>query len=111
MKLPNGHLADLGNKIEEYCLNTNHDSGKHKAVLFQKKLGINLDNANILKQALIEAALQETVIIRKLNDYGTHYNMKFTLKTEIGESVILASWIIRKGEDFPRLTSCYPIKN
>jgi len=49
-------------------------------------------------------------IIQKNNEYGTHYNMKFLLKTEVGESLILAAWIVRLGESFPRLTSCYPVK-
>lgn len=111
MKLPNGINADLGNKIEDYCLNPNHDKGKHKAILFQSKLGITKANSQILKQALLKAALEENVTIRKANQYGIHYNMKFRLKTQAGESLILAGWIICQGEDFPRLTNCYPIKN
>ena len=57
MKLPNGHVADLGNKIEEYSLNLNHQAGKNKAILFASKLGITLENAELLKQALKEAAI------------------------------------------------------
>jgi hypothetical protein len=33
MKLSNGHQEDLGNKVEDYCLNPNHQKGKHKAIL------------------------------------------------------------------------------
>lgn len=110
VKLPNGNQADLGNKIEDYCLNFNHDKGKHKAVLFQNKLGITMRNAEILKQSLKQAAINENVTIIKENDYGIHYNMKFTLKTDQGESLILVGWIVRKGENFPRLTNCYPLK-
>ena len=109
MKLPNGHQADLGDKIENYCLNTNHQKGKNKATLFQNKLGINLSNANILKKAIKQAAIKESVIIRKVNEYGTHYNMKFLLKTQVGESLILVAWIIRTDENFPRLTNCYSV--
>lgn len=110
MKLPTGHLADLGNKIEEYSLNPNHQEGKNKAVLFASKLGITLKNAEMLKQALKEAAINQDVVIQKNTEYGTHYNMKFLLKTEVGESLILAAWIVRSGKIFPRLTSCYPVK-
>jgi hypothetical protein len=40
-----------------------------------------------------QAAINETVIIRKTNEYGTHHNMKFLLKTDVGESLILvADW-------------------
>lgn len=110
MKLPEGHLAYLGNKIEEYCLNFEHQEGKNKAILFKNKLGITLSNAEILKQALKEAAITEDVIIQKVNEYGTYYNQKFVLKTESGSSLVLAAWIIRKGETFPRLTNSYPIR-
>lgn len=110
MKLPNGNRADLGNKIESYCLNFDHDKGKHKAVLFKAKLGITIDNADILKEALKQAAINENVTIIKENDYGTHYNMRFILKTNVGESLLLVGWIIRKRENFPQLTNCYPIK-
>ena len=110
MKLPNGYLADLGSKIEEYSLNLNHQAGKNKAILFASKLGITLENAEVLKQALKKAAINEDVIIHKTNEYGTHYNMKFWLKTEVGESLILAAWIVRSGESFPRLTNCYLVK-
>ncbi|WP_293179660.1 MULTISPECIES: DUF6883 domain-containing protein [unclassified Microcoleus] len=78
--------------------------------MFASKLGITLKNGEILKQALKEAAINEDVVIQKNNEYGTHYNMKFLLKTEVGESLILAAWIVRSGETFPRLTSCYPVK-
>ena len=108
-KLPHGHQAYLGNKIEEYCLNPNHQKGKHKAILFQAKLGITLENADILKTAIKQAAITETVVIRKTNEYGTHYNMKFLLKTDVGESLILVAWIIRTNENFPRLTNSYPV--
>jgi hypothetical protein len=110
VKLPNPHLADLGNKIEEYSLNLNHEQGKNKAILFASKLGITLANAELLKQALKKSAINEDVVIQKTNEYGTHYNQKFWLKTEVGESLILACWIIRSGENFPRLTNCYPVK-
>jgi hypothetical protein len=110
MKLPNGHLVEFGIKIEEYCLNPNHNKGKHKAILFQSKLGINRNNSYILKQALREAAIQESVTLRKQDEHGSHYTMKFWLRTNTGESLLLAGWIIRNGEDFPRLTSCYPVE-
>ncbi|MGB3509945.1 MAG: DUF6883 domain-containing protein [Microcoleaceae cyanobacterium] len=109
MKLPNGIQANLGDKNESYCLNFNHQKGKNKATLFQEKLGITLENVELLKSAIKKAAINESVVIRKVNEYGTHYNMKFFLKTNIGESQILVAWIIRTEEDFPRLTNCYPV--
>ncbi len=83
MKLPNGRLADLGNKIEEYSLNLNHQEGKNKAILFANKLGITLENAELLKQALKKAAINEDVVIQKTNEYG-----KYLSKGQVGTVVM-----------------------
>ncbi|WP_287279577.1 MULTISPECIES: DUF6883 domain-containing protein [unclassified Okeania] len=83
MKLPNGIKAELDNKIESYCLNFHHQKWKNQATFFQQKLGITLGNVEILKSAIKRAVINESVFIRKLNEYGTHYNMKFFLKYEV----------------------------
>ncbi|MFM7791269.1 MAG: DUF6883 domain-containing protein, partial [Microcystis panniformis] len=44
MKLPNPEGAILGDKLERYCLNFQHSVGKHKALMFQKRLGITITN-------------------------------------------------------------------
>ncbi|ELS03562.1 hypothetical protein Xen7305DRAFT_00032860 [Xenococcus sp. PCC 7305] len=49
MKLPNNNQAILGDKLERYCLNNQHIQGKHKALLFQKRLGITSENKEILE--------------------------------------------------------------
>ncbi|NCO74279.1 MAG: hypothetical protein GW795_05260 [Cyanobacteria bacterium] len=35
MRLPHGKQADLGNKIEDYCLSTNHDKFSFECFLRQ----------------------------------------------------------------------------
>ncbi|MEP0916350.1 hypothetical protein NC981_05940 [Leptolyngbya sp. DQ-M1] len=57
MKLPNGENAQLGDKVERYCLNLAHSRGRNKAILFRSRLGITLDNKEILEIALLEAAV------------------------------------------------------
>jgi len=69
MKLTNGDRANLGNKIEDYCLNLDHNVGKHKAILFNNKLGLTLKSSDVLKNSIKQAALTESVILRKVNEY------------------------------------------
>ena len=109
MKLPNGDQANLGDKLERYCLNPEHSKGKHKALLFEKRLGITLSNKEILKNSLKKAAIEGEAELYKSDQYGTHYDLIFTLQTELGKSLILSCWIIRITESFPRLTNTYPI--
>ena len=109
MKLPNSDQATLGNKLERYCLNSQHLQGKHKALLFERKLGITVDNKEVLEQALLNAIQENNAIIHKQDHYGVHYDVKFILHTEVGSSFVLSSWIIRAQETFPRLTNAYPV--
>ena len=108
MKLPNGPQADLGTKIEDYVLNPLHREGKHKARVFESVLGITLDNAEVLRSALLKAALSSDQVEPKGdNGFGAVYVLRFPLTMATGTATVLSAWIIRHGEDFPRLTTCY----
>ncbi|MCF3606252.1 hypothetical protein L2E81_06215 [Planktothrix agardhii 1033] len=41
-------------KLRDYCLNLEHDDGKHKARLFSSILGMTADDAEELRQILLE---------------------------------------------------------
>jgi len=58
MKLPNGERADLGSKIEDYVLNPSHWEGRHKARVFESTLGITLGNQQVLREAILAAAVK-----------------------------------------------------
>lgn len=109
MKLPNGDQAQLGDKLERYVLNPQHPKGKDKAALFKHRLGITLDNKQILEKTLLEVAIDQEAVIYKQDQYGTQYDIKFSMTTLAGTSWVLSCWIIRTGESFPRLTNTYPI--
>ena len=108
MKLPNGDRADLGTKIEDYVLNPRHREGRHKARVFESALGIGLDNREILRRAILSAAkTSDQVEALGDNGHGEVYVLRFPLVTPRGRATVLTSWIIRHGEDFPRLVTCY----
>lgn len=108
MKLPNGERADLGVKLEDYVLNPLHREGQHKAHVFASVLDITLANAQVLRNALLDAAASsDSVEPRGDNGFGAAYVLRFPLATAQGAATVLSAWIIRHGEDFPRLTTCY----
>ena len=108
MKLPNGHSADLGDKLEDYALNPLHPEGKHKARVFASTLGIELANAWRLREAIQEAAASsDAAESRGSNGFGEVFVLRFSIETPSGNATVLTAWIIRHGEDFPRLTTCY----
>jgi hypothetical protein len=110
MKLPNGDRADLGTKIEDYVLNPGHWEGRHKAKVFESVLGITLANRGVLREAVLLAA-RDSDIAEPLgnNGHGEVYVLRIPLETQQGAGTVLTVWIIRDGEDFPRLVTCYII--
>jgi len=108
MGLPNGHRAELGTKLEDYVLNPAHGEGRHKARVFESALGITLANADLLRDALRDAAAHSDAVAAKGdNGFGEVYVVRFSMRTARGAATVLSAWIVRNGEDFPRLTSCY----
>lgn len=108
MKLPSGERADLGTKLEEYVLNPLHRNGRHKARLFRSVLGITLASRSVLRQAILDAAaVSDQAEPRGDNGHGEAYVLRFALTTASGSATVLTAWIVRHGEDFPRLTTCY----
>src|SRR5438477_523122 len=108
MKLPNGDRAELGTKIESYVLNNLHRLGRHKARLFESALGITSANADVLRNALLTAARNsDQAEARGDSGFGELYTLRFPLRTSHGAATVLSVWIVRHGEDFPRLATCY----
>jgi len=108
MRLPNGDRADLGTKLEDYVLNPRHREGRYKARVFESALGVTLANGDLLRQA-IHLAAENSDDAEPLgnNGHGEIYILRFPLKTQKGSTTVLTTWIVRDGEDFPRLITCY----
>jgi hypothetical protein len=112
MKLPyrdNIDREQIRDKLINYALNFNHKDGKHKARLFQSKLGINLSNLDKLLSAIIEAVNTCSVSYTNTTQYGNKYVIDFIMETDQGKSKVRSAWIIRFEDNYPRLTSIYPI--
>jgi len=108
MKLPNGDRADLGTKIENYVLNPRHWEGRHKARVFESILGITLANGDVLRQAILSAAENsDQAEALGNNGHGEIYILRFPIETQKGSATVLTASIIRNGEDFPLLITCY----
>ncbi|HAC65709.1 MAG TPA: hypothetical protein DCF68_19805 [Cyanothece sp. UBA12306] len=108
-KLDQIQQKQIRDKLSSYALNFTHEDGQHKARLFQAKLGINLNNQEKLITAIFEAVNTQSVIYSTTSQYGEKYVIDFIMETDIGSSKIRSAWIIRCEENYPRLTSIYPI--
>lgn len=95
----------------DYVLNLSHQEGRHKAHVFDSVLGITFSNRNILSQAILAAAaLSDQAEARGDNGHGEVNVLRFPLVTIEGQATVLTAWIVRHGEDVPRLTTCYIVR-
>jgi hypothetical protein len=107
MKLPNGNHAIVEiRKLLEYCLNPQHPRGRNKARVFAS-VGICEADAEALRTALLAAAGGADAEIGIANVYGQRYIVDFDLMRQGRTVRIRSTWIVRIGDDLPRLTSCY----
>ncbi len=107
MRLPNGDRADIGRKLEDYVLSPQHREGRHKARVFESVLGVSLANRHVLTEAILRAAAtSDDVLPRGDNDHGRVYALHFAMRTAKGTATVATAWIVRRGEDFPRLITC-----
>jgi len=108
MRLPNSDRALVNlTKIRDYCLSTTHTRGQNKARVFAAALGLTASDAETLRDALLVAASRYEATPTELTEYGQLYVLDFPMSGPAGQATVRSSWIVRIGEDFPRLTSCY----
>ena len=93
--------------LRDYCLNPEHQRGRHKARVFASALGLTADDSQELRQALLAAAFSEEALPAEEDEYGQRYMLDFEMSTEMGSAVVRSGWMVRSGEDFPRFTSCW----
>jgi hypothetical protein len=108
--LPNAENAVVDiRKLRDYSLNRDHSTGKDKARLFSSILGMTAENAEELRQIILEKVKTQEVSLNRYDEHGQRYTLDFTLEWQNRSATIRTGWIIKSGSDIPRLTSCYPL--
>jgi hypothetical protein len=106
--LPNPEEAFVDpEKLEGYCLNPEHPRGRHKARVLASALGLTINDAELLRLTLLTVALDHEATPTDADSYGQRYVLDFTMEGPQGNASVRSCWIVRTGEDFPRLTTCY----
>ena len=112
MKIPNAERAVVDiRKLRDYCLNPQHNRGKHKARLFTSLLGMSANDAEELRNALLETVKTKDAQLGETDAYGQRYTLDFTLNWRGKQAMIRSAWIIETGSDIPKLTTAFPLTN
>ena len=110
MKIPNPEKAIVEiRKLRDYCLNTEHRIGKHKARLFQALLGLTIEDAAALQAVLRDIVKTHEAELGDNDEHGQRYEIEFEMTWQGKHATLLSAWIVRPTEAFARLVTCYPI--
>jgi len=96
-------------KLRDYCLNLEHEDGKHKARLFLSILEMKADNAEELRQILLEIIQTHEARLGKQDEFGQRYTIDFLVQWQNRSATLRSGWIIERGLEIPKLTTCYPL--
>ena len=96
-------------KLRDYCLNLEHDDGKHKARLFTSILGMVAGNAEELRQILLKVVTTHKARLGRQDAFGQRYTLDFVIEWQNRSATLRSGWIIEHGSETPRLTTCYPL--
>lgn len=110
MKLPNPDrvIVDIA-KLRTYCLNPEHPRGRHKARVFANALGISAADADELAALVVAAARTCDATATAKDRYGARFVIDFPVARASRRATVRSLWIVRSGEDFARLSSCYVV--
>ena len=110
MLIPNAENAVVDiRKLRNYCLNSEHDDGKHKARLFLSILGLTTDDAEELRLILLRAVKIHEAQLGRRDEFGQRYTLDFTIEWHNRRAITRSGWIIEHSSEIPRLTTCYPL--
>ena len=108
-QLPNGDRATVDpSKLTAYRLNPDHSHGGPKSRVFRSFLGITVEHADLLRDALLTAARTGEPEPRTEDAHGKRYEIRFLMTGVNGNTTeVTSAWIIDTGGETPRLTSAY----
>ncbi len=109
MTLPNADRAIVEDaKVRDYLLSPEHPVGRGKARVFAA-LGFTRDRWPLLRDALLALAHGDEAEIGEATVFGQKYVVRGMIRGPGGRTgAVVTAWIVRRGEDAPRLVSAYP---
>ena len=109
MNLPGAETAQISPaKVRDYLLSPEHTVGRFKAAFFTR-LGYSRSQWLLLDADLRALARDGSAVEGQASEFGRKYEVSGILKGPSGrEAVVTTVWIVRHGENVPRLVTVFP---
>jgi hypothetical protein len=111
MRIPGAEQAVVDiRKLHDYALNSEHRVGRHKARLFSSLVGLKRENAEDLRNILLQVVKTHDATVGYKDEYGQRYQLDFMLRWHGREALVRSAWIIYPDKEIPHLLTCYPLE-
>ncbi len=92
-----------------YALDPENPTGQYKAIVFQRRLGYDLDNYEPLLEQIEQLAIESDALPTKADQYGQRYQVDLTVVgAESQRAIVRTAWIVGpEAKDCARLISLY----
>jgi len=108
VRIPHADRAAVDvTKLEGYVLNAAHSEGRHKARVFLAALELGAGDAAWLARAIVTALPAAEATRGTLDRFGERFSADLALTHRGRAAIVRTAWIVRAGEDFPRLVTCF----
>jgi hypothetical protein len=98
-------------KLRAYCLSPHHPRGRHKARVFRSRLGLEADDAERLRQMLLQGARAnlDHLVPTSADRHGQRYALDLHVTTDRCSGVIHCGWIVHPDDDVLRFVTCFVV--
>src|SRR5437773_1038010 len=93
-------------KVRDYLLSPEHPVGRAKSQFFVQ-IGFERANWTVLRDQLLRLGAGDAELGHR-TPFGQKYVVRGTIHHPASASLVVAVWIVRNGEDFPRFVTAYP---
>ena len=104
-------LAIDSRKLTEYALDFENPLGRHKALVFERRLGFSKSNAASLQQQIEALAPKTEAVLLRSDQYGQHYRVDIQITGTTGlQAPVRTGWVVPPGSDTAHLVTCYVLR-
>jgi hypothetical protein len=96
-------------KLTDYALDPDNPKGKDKAVMFQRHLGFEKDNYQILLDQIYNLVLDADAIPQNEDQFGMRYRIDLQIQGIEAEQIeiVRTGWLVPPNSKQARLTTLY----
>jgi len=104
MLLPNCEFAVIEDeKLRDYCLDSEHPVGKHKARQFLERLGLMQKDYLLLKNLILKKIQVRECLEVERSEFGRRFIVDIFLTIFAKKAKVRTSWIMKKKRIYPQI--------